>query len=74
MDRKEKNKISYYIACIGAFAERFSVCNAFAYNYLQKYNGLAFIYDCYDSEHTLSIEDAVDDMCKICKQNGGSLA
>lgn len=74
MDRSEKNKISYYIACIGAFAEKYAVSNAFAYNYLLKYKGLAFIYDCYESEHTLSIDDAVVDMSEICKRNGGPLS
>jgi hypothetical protein len=73
MDRNESNRISYYIACIGAFAERFAISNAFAYNYLLKYKGLAFIYDCYESEHTLSIDDAVEDMYKVCKRNGGAL-
>lgn len=74
MDRKEKNKISYYIACIGAFAEKYSISNSFAYNYLLKYKGLAFIYECYESEHTLSIDDAVNDMYQICKNNGGFIA
>ena len=73
MDKKEKNRISFFIACIGAFAERFAVSNAFAYNYLQRYKGLSFIYDCYESEHTLSIEDAVEDLYQICKRNGGAL-
>ena len=74
MSREDKNRIAYYIACIGAFAERFSLSNAFAYNYLLKYSGLKFIYDCYESEHTLSIEDAVEDMFQICRRNGGELA
>ncbi|MBO5194161.1 MAG: DUF3791 domain-containing protein [Bacteroidales bacterium] len=74
MSREEHNRIAYYIACIGAFAERFSLSNAFAYNYLLKYKGLNFIYDCYDAEHTLSIDDAVEDMYRICQRNGGALA
>ena len=73
MSREEKNRISYYIACIGAFAERFSISNAFAYNYLLRYSALDFIYDHYETEHTLSIDDAVEDMYQICKRNGGAL-
>lgn len=73
MSREEKNRISYYIACIGAFAERFSISNAFAYNYLLRYNALDFIYDHYETEHTLSIDDAVEDMYQISKRNGGAL-
>ena len=73
MSREEQNRISYYIACIGAFAERFSISNAFAYNYLLKYKGLAFISECYDIEHTFSIDDAVEDMFQICRRHGGEL-
>ena len=71
MSREEQNRISYYIACIGAFAERFSISNAFAYNYLLKYKGLAFISECYDIEHTFSIDDAVEDMQQISYRNRG---
>ena len=66
MSREERNRISFYVACIGAFAERFSVSNAFAYNYLSQYKGLDFIYDFYD--------DVVDDMLKVCQRNGGPLS
>ena len=47
MSCEERNRISFYVACIGAFAERFSVSNAFAYNYLSQYKGLDFIFDFY---------------------------
>lgn len=73
MSREERNRISFYIACIGSFAERFSVSNAFAYNYLCQYKGMDFIYDFYDVEHTFSIEDAVDDLQMVCHRNGGPL-
>lgn len=74
MSREEKNRISFYVACIGAFAERFSLSNAFAYSYLSHYQGIAFISECYDIEHTFSIEDVVDDMKKVCANNGGPIA
>lgn len=73
MSREESNRIAYYIACIGAFAERFSISNASSYIYLQQYGGMDFIYDCYSVEHTQSIEDTVEDMYRICKRNGGAL-
>ncbi len=73
MSREEKNRIAFFVACIGAFAERFSISNVFAYKYLYKYEGLDFIYDCYEAEHLFSIEDVVDDMQKICFRNGGAL-
>ena len=74
MSREERNRISFYVACIGTFAERFSVSNAFAYGYLSQYKGLDFIFDFYDVEHAFSIDDAVDDMVKVCHRNGGPLS
>lgn len=74
MSSDEANRIGYYIACIGAFAEKFSLSNAFSYNYLKRYGGIDFLSDCYDIEHTLSIDDAIEDMYRICKRNGGALA
>ena len=67
MSGEERNRISFYIACIGAFAERFTISNAVAYNYLSQYKGLDFIYDFYDIEHTFPIDDVADDMQKYVK-------
>ena len=36
-------------------------------------NRLAFLKEHYEVEHTLSLDDAVEDMMLICKQNGGRL-
>jgi hypothetical protein len=74
MTREEQNRIAYYIACIGAFAKKFSISNAFAYNYLLRYRALDFIFEHYEIEHTLSLDDAVEDMYTISKRNGGPLA
>ena len=45
-----------------------------AYAFLEKYRGLAFLTDCYDIEHTQSIQTAVDDMSDVCIKNGGVFA
>jgi hypothetical protein len=37
------------------------------------YKGIDFLVDCYDAEHTLSLNDAVDDLTLVCKSNGGSI-
>lgn len=44
-----------------------------AYNYLDRYGGIAFLDECYAAEHLLSIEDAIHDLTIICKNNGGGL-
>ena len=33
-----------------------------------------FLLEYYDVEHTLSIDDTVDDLIKVCQKNGGELA
>lgn len=74
MDKKEVfNRIEYVVACVGAFAERFSLNNAQAYAYLRQFTGIDFLLDCYEAEHTLSIEDAVTDLQYICKREGGHI-
>ena len=32
-----------------------------------------FLDECYEAEHLLSIEDAINDIAIICKNNGGQL-
>lgn len=67
-------KIEYVVCCVGAFASKFKLTNAQAYAYLRRFSGIDFLIDCYAAEHTLSIEDAVEDLTNICLKNGGKLA
>jgi len=73
MSKHEENKLEYVVCCIGAFAKRFAISNAMAYRYLATFMGLEFLYKHYDVEHTQSIEDAVEDMGRICMRHGGAL-
>ncbi len=74
MDRKEIfDRIEYVVACVGAFAQRFSLTNAQAYAYLRRFAGIDFLLDYYNAEHQLSIDDAVMDLQHICKREGGRL-
>lgn len=68
------NKIEYVVCCVGAFATKFSLTNAQAYAYLRRFSGIDFLIDYYAAEHTLSIDDAVNDLAAICLKKGGKLA
>lgn len=71
----EKRKmINYMIACVNEFASMNNMKVKDAFQFLQKYNAIEFLKENYDIEHTLSIEDAIDDMMMICQKNGGKLA
>lgn len=74
MEKKElSDRIEYIVACISAFAKQYNLTTAQAYAYLRRFSGITFLMDCYAAEHTLSIEDAVEDLCTVCNKNGGRL-
>ena len=73
MSKEEQNKIDYMVICVNEFAEKFLMNYKDAFNYLRKYNAITFLNENYAIEHTLSIEDAIDDIIIIAKNNGGNL-
>ncbi|MCH5216946.1 MAG: DUF3791 domain-containing protein [Muribaculaceae bacterium] len=74
MDKRDLfNRIEYLATCISAFGEHFKLTNIEAYKYLKRYHGVDFLIDCYDAEHTLSIENAIEDLQTLCANNGGKI-
>lgn len=73
MSIEQKNKIEYIVACISEFARRHGLTIRQSYNYLSFHKGLRFLSECYDVEHTFSMDDAVDDLTAVCQKNGGLL-
>lgn len=73
MDEQLQERVTYIIYCINAFAERYSLTAKQACAYLQRFKGLDFLDECYEAEHQLSLNDAVNDLTIICKRNGGRL-
>ncbi len=59
--------------CIVEFGHRFGMPSYMSYNYLKKHKALDFLDDCYAAEHTLSLEDALDDMQTISRRHGGTI-
>ena len=68
-----KKKINYTVDCVNEFANKLNIAEKEAFDYLYKYKGIAFIKEHYDIEHTLSMDDAIDDIIMICRNNGGNL-
>ncbi|MBW6411658.1 DUF3791 domain-containing protein [Clostridium sp. YB-6] len=73
MSKEEQNIIDYLVVCVNEFAEKFQVNYKQAFNYLNKHNAIKFLLENYEIEHTLSIDDAIDDMIIIARKNGGNL-
>lgn len=67
-----KKKINYTVVCVNEFAEKYNITAKEAFNYLYVFKGIDFIKEFYDIEHTLSIENAVDDLARVCRNNGGA--
>lgn len=74
MDKKKiRDRIEFVVACVGAFAQRYDLTNSQAYAYLRRFTGIEFLLECYEAEHTLSIENAVSDLQVICNRKGGKI-
>lgn len=69
-----KYEIPYLTSAIQAFARRFAMTRQAAFRYLHEYKALTFLVEFYDVEHLQSMDETIDDMLIICRQNGGTLA
>ena len=69
-----KYEIPFLTTCIRAFSRRFSLTRQAAFRYLHEHKGLAFLIEFYDVEHLQSIDETIEDLLIVCKQNGGMLA
>ncbi|MCQ2202481.1 MAG: DUF3791 domain-containing protein [Bacteroidales bacterium] len=67
------NKVKYINYCISEFAVSSNMPLLDAYNYLNEHGAIAFLDECYEAEHLLSIEEAVADMKSIAAKNGGTI-
>lgn len=74
MSELQKQMIDYFVICVNEFAAHFGLTEKDAMLYLDKYEGLDFLEEFYDVEHTFSFEDTVLDLAQICRKNGGNLA
>lgn len=67
------NILRYIIACVHEFAQKHVLTPKEAFNYLDRFKGLAFIIEYYETEHLLSLDDAIDDLTHVCYNNGGRI-
>lgn len=68
-----KEVIEYIVTAINEFAKRNMLTAKEASNYLLRFKGIDYLEQCYPAEHTLSVNDWVNDITAICKQNGGGI-
>lgn len=70
----DQYKIPYLNAVIRTFGDRFNLTVQQSFRYLYNFKGIRFLLEYYDVEHTLSIDDTIDALIKVCQKNGGELA
>jgi hypothetical protein len=73
ISREQVNVINYIVMCIDDFAERFGMTVKAAFAYLSQYGGIDFLLEHYEIEHTLGLDDAMDDLRLVCSQRGGTV-
>lgn len=67
----DKYQIPYTNLCIRKFAERNRLSRDEAFVYLSDFGGMKYLVDFYDIEHTLPLEDTIDELTKVCNEAGG---
>ena len=67
------DKIRYINMCIVEFGKKFGMPASISYNYLKEHKALNFLDECYAAEHTLSLDDALDDIQTISRRHGGTI-
>lgn len=73
MSENMQYKLTYLVYVIGEFALKYGLTDKQAFQYLKRYEGLALLDECYPAEHTLPIEETINDLAVVCRRNGGGL-
>lgn len=73
MKQVNTNLINWAVACVNEFARNRKLTSKAAFQYLLAFGGIGFLKEHYEAEHLLSIDDTVDDLGIICRNNGGHL-
>lgn len=70
---EQKKIINFSVACVNEFAQKHNLNARDAFQYLSKFNGIRFLKENYEAEHTLSFDTIMEDIEILCKRNGGML-
>lgn len=71
--RSQKKVINFTVACVNEFAQQNQLSVREAFQYLFQFQGIKFIKENYEIEHTLPFDTVIEDLEILCKNNGGKL-
>ena len=69
----QRQLINFTVACINEFAHEYQIEDKDVFQYLYRFNGIKFIKENYDIEHTMPFSTIIEDLTIICKKNGGKI-
>lgn len=69
----DKAVIEYIVTAITEFAKKNLLTVKEASNYLLRFKGIDFLEKSYAAEHTLSVNNWIEDITAVCKRNGGGI-
>jgi hypothetical protein len=68
-----KKLAEYMVLCVNNFAKEKHLAVNEAFSYLNTFKGIDYLQEFYSIEHTLSIDDTIEALTLVCKNNGGNL-
>ena len=71
MKQINTNLVNWAVACVHEFARYKGLSPKAAFQYLKAFGGIAFLKEHYEIEHTLSLDDTVEDLESVCRNEGG---
>ena len=71
MRKIDMNQINWTVVCVYEFAKDKALKPKTAFQYLMSCGGIQYLKEHYEAEHLLSIDDTIEAVDIICRQNGG---
>jgi hypothetical protein len=68
-----KGLIHYFVLCVDEFARQKNISPRESFLYLYDHQGIKYLLEFYDVEHTLPMDDTINALTAVCRNNGGSL-
>ena len=73
LEQVNNNVVNWAVASVNEFARCRNLSPKAAFQYLYSFGGIEFMQEHYEAEHLLSLDDAIEDLGIICRNNGGNL-
>ncbi len=74
MYTEKENCARYMVMCVNAFAQKKNMDSRSAFRYLYNNKGIQYLKEHYEIEHTLPLNDTIEALTVVCRQNGGAIA